>query len=211
MIVTERIPAGVYQANCFLVFDDESKDGFIVDPAGDAPLIANRIEAAGMKPAAILLTHGHGDHIGAVEELKEQFSIPVWAHKDETALLAEPSLNLSHQMFHGPISVVPDHTFEEGDVVQGGSLSAKILHTPGHTAGCSCFWIGEELFTGDTLFAGSMGRVDLPTADPAAMAASLQRLSELPETLRIHPGHGPESSIGREKQYNPYLRGRADL
>lgn len=199
-----RIPAGIYQANCYLIVDEQTQQAVVVDPAGDAPLLLEKIAEAGASVQAILLTHGHGDHIGAVKELKTELDVPVFAHADEAALLADPDLNLSRSMFHGPYSVTPDRLFGEEtlDLLTG----IRVIHTPGHTAGSVCFLADSALLSGDTLFLRSIGRTDLQTSDPEQMQQSLEKLKQLDPELTVYPGHGVQTTIGEELRSNPFLR-----
>lgn len=198
-----RIPAGIYQANCYLVID-ETMNAVLVDPAGDAPHLTEKIEEAGARVQAILLTHGHGDHIGAVDEMKAKLQVPVLAHRDEADLLADSALNLSRSMFHGPYSIVPDRFFGEETLPYLGGI--RVIHTPGHTQGSVCFLTGGALLSGDTLFFRSIGRTDLATSDPKQMDRSLEKLKQLkPETV-VYPGHGVQTTIDEELRSNPFLR-----
>lgn len=200
-----RIPCGVYQANCYLVYDQKTLEGFIVDPGGDAPYLKTVIEENHVKPTAILLTHGHGDHIGAVNALKEEYNIPVYAHEMEDLLLKDTSINLSDSMVMGAYTVDADTLFKDGDMLPVLS-GVKVIHTPGHTAGSVCFGIDDHLITGDTLFVSSIGRTDLATADPQAMEESLDKIKTLSPNYTIYPGHGPSNTLAREFQSNPFLR-----
>lgn len=200
----QRIPAGIYQTNCYLVMDEASKEAVLIDPAGDAPFLLEKIREAEAKVEAILLTHGHGDHIGAVKELKEELDVPVLAHKDEKELLAKPALNLSKSMFHGPYTVTPDQLFEEEKLPYLGGID--VIHTPGHTEGCVCFAVGDALITGDTLFQRSIGRTDLPTSDPDKMEKSLEKIKQLEGDRTVYPGHGVQTQLSDELRFNPFLR-----
>ena len=141
-----RIPAGIYQTNCYLAFDPDTKEGFLVDPAGDPGLLLQHIEEQEAVIKAILLTHGHGDHIGAVAEMREAFDVPVYAHEDEKALLEDPVQNQSKSMFHGPCTVEADVFVTDGEVipVSGG---VQVIHTPGHTAGGVCYLVSGNVFS----------------------------------------------------------------
>jgi hydroxyacylglutathione hydrolase len=148
----QRIPAGIYQANCYLVMDDTTREAVLIDPAGDAPFLLKKIREQEADVKAILLTHGHGDHIGAAQELKDTLSVPILAHKDEVELLKDPNLNLSKSMFHGPYSIRPDQVFSEETLPYLSGI--QVIHTPGHTEGSVCFIIEQAMLSGDTLFFG---------------------------------------------------------
>lgn len=202
-----RMMAGVYAANCYLVFDEERKKGFIIDPGGDFEDIVKRIEKADFKPEFILLTHGHGDHIGAVLELKEKYGIDLYCHKDETELLYDPKKNLSQRMPMGPVSLEADHSFTDQEILFPESYNIKVIHTPGHTDGSVCFLMNKDLFSGDTLFKGSVGRTDLFAGSKKKLDKSLmEKIYALDDNITVHSGHGGESSIGYEKKTNPFLQ-----
>ncbi|MDI9502091.1 MAG: MBL fold metallo-hydrolase [Tissierellia bacterium] len=200
----QRIPAGIYQANCYLVMDDTTREAVLIDPAGDAPFLLKKIREQEADVKAILLTHGHGDHIGAAQELKDTLSVPILAHKDEVELLKDPNLNLSKSMFHGPYSIRPDQVFSEETLPYLSGI--QVIHTPGHTEGSVCFIIEQAMLSGDTLFLGSIGRTDLATSDPTKMQTSLERLKTLDPTLSVYPGHGVQTTMEQELQRNPFLR-----
>ena len=200
-----RIPAGIYQANCYLVYDPDTKEAVLIDPAGDEKLIREQIETVGADIRAILLTHGHGDHVGAVEAMRQSPAVDVYAHSEERALLGDPKLNLSASMFAGPVSLAADHWFEDEDLLPflGG---IRVVHTPGHTAGSCCFMTPHFLFSGDTLFVRSIGRTDLPTSDEGQLRQSLEKIKALPPNLEVLPGHGPGTILEKEIRYNSFLQ-----
>ncbi len=204
-IQVTRVPLGVYQANCFLAYDKDTKEGFIVDPGGDAPYLDTVIEEHGMVPKWILLTHGHGDHIGCVPEIKKKYDIPIFAHEDEKELLNNANFNLSNTMITGALTFDADYYCKDNEVLPILS-GVKVIHTPGHTAGSVCFAIEDKLFTGDTLFVSSIGRTDLPTASASAMEMSLDTIKRLDPNYFFYPGHGPGNSLAREMKTNPFLR-----
>lgn len=204
MIVT--VPLGMLQANCFLVFDEKSHDGLIIDPGGDvAPLVAE-ITRHNVQICAILNTHGHFDHVAGNAELVS-YAAPYGIHPDDRKLLLNGG---GAQWFGMPINPSPEPSWDliEGQLFSAGSLHFEILHTPGHTPGSVCILVPQEnaLFSGDLLFAGNIGRTDLPGGNAYAMRTSLKRLRDVAHALDVYPGHGPQTTLAEERQHNPWLR-----
>lgn len=201
---------GMIGTNCYLVFDEEKKKAVIIDPADNGPFLLNWCKEEGVVPEAILLTHGHGDHIGAVPDLLRSFRIPVYAGKDEAALLADAGMNLSGN-FGTPVSVKDFLPLEDGQEISPAGLPMKVIATPGHTAGGVCYYLEEAkvLFSGDTLFCESYGRTDFPTGSFKELAASVrEKLLVLPDDVAVYPGHESRTTIGHENRYNPLAAGR---
>ena len=189
----KTLALGAYQTNCYLLSNDT--EALVIDPGYEPDTILDSLEGLTLK--AILLTHGHFDHVGAVKELVAETGCEVYIHAAESTM---PPM-----MTAGPLYYT--RTYAEGDTIAPiAGAELKVLHTPGHTPGSVCLLWGQELFAGDTLFAGSCGRVDLPGGDPAQMMQSLNRLSSLQSDYRVHPGHGPSTTLSQEKRYNPYMR-----
>lgn len=202
-----RIPAGIYAANCYLVYAEDNKEGIIIDPGGDSDDIIAQMKNLGLNIKYIILTHGHGDHIGGVREIKDYINIPVAIHKDDEYLLKDSDSNLSKMMAMGAIEEFADILLNDGDEMDFGGLTAKIIHTPGHTPGGITIKIENSLFTGDTLFAGSVGRTDFPGGSPKKIISSIKdKLLIYPDETIVYPGHGPSSTIKAEKRSNPFLR-----
>ncbi len=207
----QSLCVGELATNCYLLQNGSNDQMIIVDPADEADRIKAGVEAMDGSPAAVYLTHGHFDHIGAAKELSEYFKIPVVACESEKELLEEPRLNLSKGLgwdIMEPVSLKADVFVKEGDVLEYAGMKCTVLHTPGHTSGCCCFYFEEDkvLICGDTLFAGSCGRTDFPTSSPADMQKSLNRLvNTLPEDVSVYPGHGMVSTIGYEKRFNAFV------
>ena len=200
-----RVVVGAIGTNCYLLQNKETSEIVIVDPGGDAGRIASAIRAMQGKPVAILLTHGHFDHILAADALRQEFGVKVYVHALDEELLENARLNLS-AMWAAPFTMQADVQVKNGDVLTLLDLEIRIFHTPGHTQGGCCYYIEDEktLFSGDTLFAGSYGRVDFPTSSPAKMQESVRMLLKtLPEDVDVYPGHDSTTSIGIEKRYNP--------
>lgn len=207
MLKVITIPAGIYAANCYLVYSEDEKKGLVIDPGGEADLIGEKAKDLGLDIEYILLTHGHADHIGGVKELKSLTHAPVGIHKADEAMLKSGDVNLSSHMAMGRVELEPDLILEEGDEITFGNLVAKIIHTPGHTPGGISIKIGDSIFTGDTLFAGSIGRTDLPGGSYQEIINSIkEKITIYPGTTIIYPGHGPASNIKIEKDTNPFLR-----
>lgn len=202
----ETYVLGDVSTNCYLVYNHETREAVVVDPADNGAYVLNKCRELEVKPVAIVLTHGHFDHIMAVEDICRAFSCQIYAGKEEELLLKEPSMNLSGIMGREKAVVCPDVLAEDGDVLSLIGFEWKVLKTPGHTAGSVCYYLSAEqtLFSGDTLFAGSLGRTDLPTGDGKAIVSSIrEKLLTLPEDTKVFPGHGEATTIGRERRYNP--------
>ncbi len=197
---------GPVQTNCYLIYDDETKRGFLVDPADQSETIERACTGLGVKPEAILLTHGHGDHILAAEDLRKKYGIPVLAGERERELLADPSLNLSAALGLGSVGLRADREVKDGEELELAGFRLKVLATPGHTKGSVCYLDEREkvLISGDTLFEESLGRTDFPTGSIKEIVDSISRvLFSLPEEIMVYPGHGDPTTIGHEKAYNP--------
>ena len=173
----KTLEMGYIGTNCYVVSDEKGTCA-IVDCDGNTQPLYQYIDENRLKPTHILLTHGHFDHIGAVEDVKEKYGCIVCACEKEAPLLADPALNASN-MSYKPLSITADVLVKEGDTIQVGDLQFKVIETPGHTAGSICFFIEKSILSGDTLFLGSCGRMDFPTGDTAAMMQSLKRLKNL--------------------------------
>jgi len=206
----QRIVTGAYQENAYLVFDGAGK-AVVVDPGEDAPQILAALRDAGAKLAAVLLTHGHLDHIAALPALLAAAPAPVHVAAADAAwcFTERNRLEPYAPVLSPPANLVED--LADGAEVRAGELVFRVLATPGHSPGSVCFLLEGApgapavLFAGDTLFAGSIGRTDFEGGDDAAMAASLRRLAALPPETRVLPGHGPATTIARELRINPYL------
>lgn len=197
-IVVTAIPNGKWKQNCYVISADTLKSALLIDPGSDAPLIEAQLEQRGLTPVAILNTHAHYDHIGAVAPLMTKYRIPFYLHYGDLKLLKQA--NLYKLLFDSRESVVvPEPTHELKPLVtrvQIDDFHVQVLFTPGHTKGSCCLQIDNNLFSGDTLLSNGPGRTDLPGGDKAALAQSIQLLQTLPEDITVWPGHGRSFSLG---------------
>ncbi len=201
----QKVVVGYFETNCYIIFEKSSKKAFIIDPGADTDLIIEKVSSLDLMPIGIINTHGHIDHIGANSELKSSYSIPVHIHKDDENYLYNSSLNGS--VFFGEDKKLPkaDVILSDNDIIKKSPFEFKVIHTPGHTPGGICLVIEDIIFTGDTLFKGSVGRWDLPGGSEKELKKSLKILDEFPKELKVFPGHGPESTLKEEFDTNPYL------
>jgi len=207
-MIIERLPAGVYAANCYLVIDEGTKETIVVDPGGDTEDILHIIESKGLNVKSIILTHGHGDHIGGVLELKKVLNVDVLVHKEDEDMVKDASKNLSNLMPGRAIEFNADRFLKSNEELQLGNSTIKILHTPGHTRGGICLVLDGCVITGDTLFKGSIGRTDLYGGDYDQIISSIvKKLMILPDDYIIYSGHGAPSTIKDEKRRNPFIKG----
>ena len=213
MLVT-GFPAGAFAANCYVVAPARGAECVIVDPGQDAQQgIDELLLRYRLKPIAVLLTHGHIDHMWSVAPVCGAKGIPAYIHPDDRELLADPAKGLSlavgQQLFGGITFTEPEDVRElaDGSALSLAELDFTVRHTPGHTPGSVTFGSENGLFSGDLLFAGSIGRTDLPGGDHQAMLRSLARTLTLPDDTLVLPGHGPQTTIGAERRTNPFLTG----
>ena len=198
---------GPVQTNCYFLINDETKEVLIVDPADNAQGIAGWIRKEGLRPIAILLTHGHFDHIMGVEGLRKDFSIPVYAGKKEADVLKDPQKNVS-PMLGTSVSIQADRLLLDNEEITLAGICMQVLFTPGHTKGSICFYLpdAKKLISGDTLFEASVGRTDFPTGSSRQLVESIKtRLFILEDDVMVYPGHGGCTSIGYEKTHNPFV------
>ena len=206
----EIYQVGPLSVNCYFLINTDTSELLVVDPGGNAVGLAKKIKDAGYKPVAILLTHGHFDHILGANELHSIFNIPILAHRDEEAMLLEDKESLFH-MTDDPKALVikADKFVTDKEELELAGYKIRVMHTPGHSLGSCCYYLYEEdiLMSGDTLFEGSIGRTDFPGGSMAQMKHSLNEvLMKLPDNVKVFPGHGGYTSIGMERQNNPYVR-----
>lgn len=203
-----RVVVGAIQENCYILVSAE-KNAAVVDPGDDAERIAQVVEEQGLTVKQIWLTHGHFDHIGAVKELAQNWGAKVYAARKEEKLLGSAQLNRAGYRYGDDqrFQVVADHWLNDGDFLQLDELNIKVIETPGHSAGSICFLCEDIMFSGDTLFAGDIGRCDLFSGDYTTMLQSLEKLKKLKIDYKVLPGHGPASTLEKEKNSNPYMTG----
>ena len=190
------MPLGDYQTNCYIVSEKGSDHCVVIDPGYTPEVILNHL--GHLTVDAILLTHGHFDHVGGVREIA--------AETDCRVYLCQEDLSLPPQITAGPLFYTD--LYKENDRITEAGLTFRVLQTPGHTPGSVCLICEDAMFSGDTLFAGSCGRTDMPGGSWAAMDASMKRLSTIAENLKVSPGHGPSSTLAEEKASNPYMKGK---
>jgi glyoxylase-like metal-dependent hydrolase (beta-lactamase superfamily II) len=206
-MIIENIVVGSYMVNCYLTGDSDSSEIIIIDPGFSPDQIIDTIESKGFKPVGIVLTHGHGDHIGAVEELIAKYSIPLYVHKFDDELIRGGASSFTKMMFGREIILNADKYLEEGDIVTVGKMQYKVLHTPGHTPGGICLVCEDAIFSGDTLFRGSIGRTDFPGGSYEQIINSIKtKILQYPDDTKVYPGHNTSSTIGYEKKNNPFLK-----
>ena len=198
-MIIKTLIAGMYEENCYLIMDEGTKELAIIDPGGQPNLIEKEISKLDGKPKFILLTHGHMDHVGAVIELMNKLNIPFFINENEEQYMK------NDEFVFGSLPKASKY-LKEGDTVSLGNNIIKVIETAGHTAGGICFLVNDELFTGDTLFQGSIGRSDFPGGNGPQLIKNIkEKLLPLGDNVKVYPGHGPASTIGYEKRNNPFL------
>lgn len=203
----EKFVLGSMGTNCYLIENEETKELVIVDPAICPEYLISYVKRIGYEPKAILLTHGHFDHVMGIDNWVKAFQIPVYLHEDEKEVLENPSVNLS-EMFGSSYSYQKVQEVREGEVLHLAGYNFRVIHTPGHTKGSCCYYEADEgiLISGDTLFYQSVGRSDFPTGSASVLVQSIkEKLFCLPENVKVYPGHNDLTCIEDEKQYNPYV------
>lgn len=208
MLKIEILVIGSIQTNTYIVYDENSKNAIIIDPASEAKGIINHIDSLGLNLKAIFITHGHYDHIGAVSELKAHYDIKVYTHEKEAEMMKDASRNLSLNFSGSPVEVLVDEYVNDGDVLEIDELKFTCIEVPGHSPTSICYYNNENniLFSGDTLFAGAIGRTDLFDGPGDTLLNKIKsKLLILPDETKVYPGHGNASTISYEKNNNPYL------
>ena len=205
----KQLVVGMVETNCYIIYNEETKAAVIVDPGDNPKEISKKCAEYGVKPEAVLLTHGHFDHIMAAEPLREEWGLKIYSSVKEVEVLQDGQKNLMTKWYRKPYSLTPDVTLVDGEEFELIGFNWKMLLTPGHTCGSCCYYIAEEevLFSGDTLFQMAYGRIDFPTGSGQDMLASVKKLlTTLPEKTMVYPGHMGPTTIEHEKKYNPLAR-----
>jgi glyoxylase-like metal-dependent hydrolase (beta-lactamase superfamily II) len=209
-MIHEILPVGLLQCNCSIFGDEQSLEGLVVDPGDEIEAVLAIVRKHGLTVKAIVITHAHIDHIGGAQKLKAATGAPVYMNSNDAQLQAALDVQASWLGMRPPEQVEVDSAAKDGDRLTVGASEVHVLHTPGHTQGSICLWMPGEgkLVAGDTLFRDSIGRTDLPGGDGKQILRSIEeKLMGLPEETVVIPGHGPTTTIGREKQFNPFVGG----
>lgn len=203
------LTVGAFQENCYLVVDEQTSRAVLVDPGAEGDRIVRLVRSSGATLEAIWLTHAHVDHVGGIAAVRRVWNVPIHLHPADAPLYERAAMQAA--IYGIPFEDPPpvDVPLAEGDRLQVGNAAFDVMHTPGHAPGHCVFAGSGLLLAGDLLFAGSIGRTDLPLADPRAMADSLARVASLDASVVVRPGHGPATTIGRERNGNPFLNGVA--
>ncbi len=204
-MILRCLEVGPLAANCYVMGDESTGAAVVVDAGGDGERILALLGEEGLKARYIVCTHAHYDHVGAVQQVAAATGAEVCVHRLDAAMLAQPESNLSLVMGGGAGTVQADRLLECDETLESGGVRAEVWCTPGHTPGSISLKVGDDLFTGDLLFQHSVGRQDLPGGSWDEMKASLMKVMALPDGTRVHPGHGPGTTMGEERRHNPYL------
>ncbi|MDI6800588.1 MAG: MBL fold metallo-hydrolase [Thermodesulfovibrionales bacterium] len=203
-MLIKNIVVGPLEVNCFIIADEISKKAVVIDPGDEPDRIMDIIRDKGLGVEHIICTHGHFDHVGAVSDLKKETGAKFLMHRDELEIYRAAKDMAAFWGFEMDDIIEPDDFVKEGDVIEVGSLSFEVFHTPGHSPGGICLYGEDIVITGDTLFAGSVGRTDFYGGDMNKLKESFKRLMSLSEKTRVLSGHGPETTIGYEKKENMF-------
>ncbi|MDR2192054.1 MAG: MBL fold metallo-hydrolase [Endomicrobium sp.] len=209
MVKVKKIISGVLAVNCYLIYDSETKKALVADPGEDGGKIISEIEKENLLPEMLVNTHGHFDHILSDEQIRNKYNIPLAVHKGDAAMITDPSQNGSYAFFEREFSIKePDITLSDNQTVELSFTKFKVMHTPGHTEGGICLLFDGFALTGDTLFAGTIGRTDFPNSDHKKMLDSLEKLKKLNPKTVVYPGHGSITTIANELRHNPFLKSK---
>lgn len=205
-MIINKLTVGPIQANCFIIGCEDTHEAAVIDPGDEADRILLALSESKLTLKCIINTHGHFDHVGANKRLKETTGASIMIHPLDAPMLDQLSASAASWGMSADNSPAPDRTIDDGDVVEFGNISLKVIHTPGHSPGGVSLHTGDHVFVGDTLFAGSVGRTDLPGGDPSVLKASIQnKLFTLGDHVKVYPGHMGDTTIGQEKKFNPFV------
>jgi len=218
MILIQMLPVGMFQSNCYIVSCSDTNEGVVIDAGDEGETILSAVDRLGVRITAILQTHAHLDHVGALDQVAPALAVPVWMHKDEVPVYEGVEQQATMFGLGAPKRVPIDRMLEDGEKINIGNLVAEVVHAPGHSPGSVCFYFANEtpprIIVGDVLFKGSIGRTDLPGGDYGTIMNTLAGVFlPLSDDTIVYSGHGPETTIGEEKRLNPFLSplaGRGD-
>jgi glyoxylase-like metal-dependent hydrolase (beta-lactamase superfamily II) len=205
-MIFRTLIVGELETNCYILGDEKTREGVVIDPGGELKEIEKAIEKLNLEIKYIILTHGHGDHIGVLSEMKKKTGAKILIHEEDAEMLSDPEKNLSI-FSYAPISAPEaDKLLKDKDKIKIGKIKLEVLHTPGHTQGSISLWTDKIIFTGDLIFYGSVGRTDLPGGSYQKLLRSIQdKILDKEDDTIIYPGHGPSTNIGEERKNNPFL------
>ncbi|QNI35637.1 MBL fold metallo-hydrolase [Edaphobacter albus] len=208
-MIHEILPVGLLQCNCSILGDEISREAIVIDPGDDIPSIQAILQRHGLTVKSIVITHAHIDHIAGAQRLKQLTGSPIYYNENDLPLVKMMDIQASWLQMPTPEVAPPDGSLQDGQTISISGISGTVLHTPGHTQGSICLYLPEHslLIAGDTLFAGSIGRTDLPGGDTGQLLRSIHSsLLPLPDQIKVVPGHGPNTTIGEEREDNPFLQ-----
>ncbi|WP_373500637.1 MBL fold metallo-hydrolase [Desulfococcus sp.] len=206
-MILKSMEVGPIMANCYILGCEETMEAAVIDPGGDPDRILQMLKGLGLAVKLIINTHGHFDHVGANKRLKDATGAPICIHREDAPMLAHLSQAAASFGLSAENSPTPDQMPGDGDTLTFGRITLKVIHLPGHSPGGIALQTGDAVFVGDTLFSGSIGRTDLPGGDFNQLINSVRsKLFTLPDETQVYCGHGPATTIGREKRYNPFFR-----
>ena len=191
---------------CTYIIEGNSGECVIIDPGDEREKIENVLDENSLTPKAVFLTHGHFDHIGEVDYFRKKYSCPLFVHKNEVKMIADPALNMSNRFSQEPISILfPENLLDDGDIIHSAGMEFSVIHTPGHSPGCVVYRCGDSLFTGDTLFDGCSGRWDFVGGDREVLKKSLDKIFEIKEDLKVYPGHNNSTTLNKQRSIYKYF------